>query len=85
MLPTSKYQAHLLAAMFSGVAIVLVAIVVAVATDTVAGVAVAFVLLVAATIGLVAYVNRMITASAERDTVRHAEHDAAVPPGRDPS
>jgi uncharacterized protein (DUF58 family) len=77
MLPTSRYHAHLLAAMLSGVAVVVIAVAVAAVTNTVIGVAVAFVLLVAVTVGIIAYVNRMISVSAERDEVRHAEHEAA--------
>jgi uncharacterized protein (DUF58 family) len=66
----------MLGAMLCGAAVVLVALVVGVTTNTVIGVAVAFVLLVAVTLGLIVYVNHMIDASAERDDIRHAEHEA---------
>jgi hypothetical protein len=78
MLPTGKYQAHMLTAMLLGVAVVLIALVVAVTTNTIAGAAVGVVLLIAITLGVVAYLNHMIDASAERDDLRHREHDAAA-------
>ena len=69
----------MLAAMLCGVAVVLVGLAVAVTTDAIAGAVVAVVLLISVTLGVIAYVNHMISASDERDTTRHLEYEAAHP------
>jgi hypothetical protein len=66
------YRFDLLAAMVSGIAIALVAVVTATVLNTAAGVGCAFLLLVLVCVGLIVYVDRGIDMSDARDAARHA-------------